>query len=172
MILQTCVSALSYVEESEIETECTSEKSSEAGSSRVSGVRVSGAAKTLFVNEMEGLLRTQEPMPPWVEEDGSRETFCLVGLAKERGNMNEVTDETAIELPVKESIYLLLLPPTNTSRMWFPPLPQLRFWGLSIIQNLFLSFFNWWDNYFVGSPLNKTKKPFCKIPIWPNNRIQ
>ncbi|KAF2544780.1 hypothetical protein F2Q70_00023521 [Brassica cretica] len=89
-----------FASESNKGTECTSENSSEVGSSRVSGVRVSGAAKTFFVNEMEGLLRTQEPMPPCVEGDGSSETFCLeeeeVGLTKE-GNMNEVTEETAIE---------------------------------------------------------------------------
>lgn len=104
MILQNMCFRIVFASESNKGTECTSENSSEVGSSRVSGVRVSGAAKTFFVNEMEGLLRTQEPMSPWVEEDGSsesRETFCLdeeeeVGLTKE-GNMNEVTEETAIE---------------------------------------------------------------------------
>ncbi|KAF2582139.1 hypothetical protein F2Q68_00002902 [Brassica cretica] len=82
---------------------CRNVYTSETGSSRVSGDRVSGAAKTLFVNGMEGLLRT---VPLCVEEDGSkesRETFCLVedkevGLEKECGSMNEVTEETAIEL--------------------------------------------------------------------------
>lgn len=80
---------------------------SEEGSSRVSGDRVSGAAKTLFVvndDEMEGLLiRT---MPLCVGSEESRETFCLVeedeevGLENE-GNMNEATEETAIDFPNK-----------------------------------------------------------------------
>lgn len=50
-----------------------------------------------------------------------------VRLAKE-GNMKEVTEETAIEFPDKESIYLLLLlllPLKRFTRMWFS-LPQLR----------------------------------------------
>lgn len=82
---------------------------SEEGSSRVSGERVSGAAKTLFVvndDEMEGLLTRTEPLCVGSEE--SRETFCLVeedeevGLEKE-GNTNEVTEETAIDFPNKKN---------------------------------------------------------------------
>lgn len=79
--------------------ECTSE----AGSSRISGVgsRVSGTAKT-FVSETEGLVRTQELRPPCVDDEGSRETLSLVeegeelGMTKE-GNRNEDTVDTAME---------------------------------------------------------------------------
>jgi hypothetical protein len=98
---------------------------SEAGSSRISGVgsRVSGTAKT-FVSETDGFVRTQELRPPWVEDEGSRETLSLVeegeelGMPKD-GNRNDDTVETAIEFSQNhESISLILLP-LNVRRMGF-----------------------------------------------------
>ena len=120
---------------------CTSENSSEDDGSS----RVSGAAKTLFVNEEEGLLRTEELMLPWVElEDGSsesRESFCLVGEdeeegLEEEGNVNDVTEETAIGFSNQEPIFLLLL-----------PLNAPLLFASKVIQYLIpfsLFFFNWW----------------------------
>lgn len=122
-MITVCVPQHYCLMQTKSKRECyTSENSSEDDWSRV---RDSGAAKILFENKEEGLLRTEEPEPmlllTWVEEDGnneSRVTFCLVGLARE-GSVNEVTEETAIEiLEPRTDLFLLLLlplPPLNTS---------------------------------------------------------
>lgn len=99
MILQKNVFPPNFAnKDTEQEKECTS--------SRISGVgsRVSGTAKT-FVNEREGLLRTDEVRPLWVEDEsneGSRETLSLVEEGEELGttkdgNKSEDTVETAME---------------------------------------------------------------------------
>lgn len=151
-LFHTCLNRLFFAnnQESKKETQRERDKvyTSETGSSRVSGERVSGAAKTLFVNEMEGLLvRREEPMQPWVDEDGlskgSRESFCLVeeeGLEKE-GNTNEVTEETAIEFQNRGSILSSSSSSSEALQGCCFSLPQLRSRGLSTIQNLF---FYWW----------------------------